>query len=84
MSISNFRLTDDELLILKRNLDKLAIAYHEHDSFSHLDDLDFTIMHQDMATLSMIHDDIELYFDEMERRASDQMVIEDNIELGME
>jgi len=78
MSISNFRLTDDELLILKRNLDKLAIAYHEHDSFSHLDDLDFTIMHQDMATLSMIRDDIELYFDDLENRAKQQMMEEEN------
>jgi hypothetical protein len=78
MSISNFRLTDDELLILKRNLDKLAIAYHEHDSFSHLDDLDFTIMHQDMATLSMIRDDIELYFDDLEMKAKQQMMEEEN------
>lgn len=78
MSISNFRLTDDELLILKRNLDKLAIAYHEHNSFSHLDDLDFTIMHQDMATLSMIRDDIELYFDDLENRAKQQMMEEEN------
>jgi len=78
MSISNFRLTDDELLILKRNLDKLAIAYHEHDSFSHLDDLDFTIMHQDMATLSIIRDDIELYFDDLENRAKQQVMEEEN------
>jgi len=34
--------------------------------------------------LVQIRNDIEEYFDEMERRASDQMVIEDNIELGME
>jgi len=78
MSISNFRLTDDELLILKRNLDKLTIAYHEHNSFSHLDDLDFTIMHQDMATLSIIRDDIELYFDDLENRAKQQVMEEEN------
>jgi len=84
MTISNFRLTDNELAILRRNLNRLFVAYHLKDSFSHLDDLDKAIMHQDIAILCEIRDDIDEYFDEMERRASDQMAIEDNIELGME
>lgn len=84
MTVSSFKLTDNELSILRRNLNKLFVAYQMKDSFSHLDDLDKAIMHQDMQILFEIRDDIDEYFDEMERRASDQMAIEDNIELGME
>jgi len=77
MVISNFRLTESELFILKRSLDKFLINYH---GSYELDGLDKAILHQDIAVISAIRNDIEEYFDDLEKRASDQVVIESNIE----
>jgi hypothetical protein len=74
MTVSSFRLTDKELVVLRRGLNRL---FRLQNGFGAVVDDDFQILVQ-------IRNDIEEYFDEMERRASDQMVIEDNIELGME
>jgi hypothetical protein len=74
MTVSSFRLTDKELVVLRRGLNRL---FRLQNGFGAAVDDDFQILVQ-------IRNDIEEYFDEMERRASDQMVIEDNIELGME
>jgi len=73
MTISSFKLTDKELVVLRRGLNRL---FRLQNSFAAVDD--------DFQTLVQIRNDIDEYFDEMERQASDQMVIEDNIELGME
>jgi hypothetical protein len=74
MTVSSFKLTDKELVVLRRGLNRL---FRLQNGFGAVVDDDFQILVQ-------IRNDIEEYFDEMERRASDQMVIEDNIELGME
>lgn len=74
MTISSFKLTDRELSILRRGLNNL---FRLQNGFG-------AAVDDDIQVLIQIRDDIDEYFDEMERRASDQMVIEDNIELGME
>lgn len=82
--MNNFRLTDKELKALGNNLNRMFAAYSRGKyPFDKLTETEIPIVHQEMQLLFQIGHDIEEYFDDLERKAEDQMLM-DNIELGME
>jgi len=82
--MNNFRLTDKELEALCNNLNRMFAAYSRGKyPFDKLTETEIPVVHQEMHLLFRIRDDIEEYFDDLERKAEDEMLT-DNIELGME
>lgn len=82
--MNNFRFTDKELKALCNNLNRIFAAYSRgRYPFDKLIETEIPIVHQEMQLLFQIRNDIEEYFDELEKKAEDQMLT-DNIELGME
>lgn len=72
--MNSFNLSDRELNVIRKILT---------DSLSKNSYGDFLNLGVDLHVVMSIRDDIDMYFDVMESRASDQMLME-NIHLGME
>lgn len=76
--MNNFRLTDKELKALGNNLNRMFAAYSRGKyPFDTLTETEIPIVHQEMQLLFQIGHDIEEYFDDLEMKAENQMMMEE-------